>query len=52
MYRCQYCNIVLRKGTEKMFKEHESGYRHKMNKQLIFKKEYMLWLEVINVLEI
>jgi len=51
MYKCLYCNIVLRKGTEKIFEEHECGHRHKMNKNILFKKRYLAWLETKNTTE-
>jgi hypothetical protein len=48
MYRCLYCNVILKKGTEKIFEEHESGNRHKMNKILFFKNKYIKWIEKDN----
>jgi hypothetical protein len=44
MYRCLYCKIALRKESEKIYEEHEFGFRHKINKILFFKKNYNLWI--------
>ena len=44
MYNCLYCNIKVRKGTEKIFQEHENGYRHRINKTQFYKKKYYRWL--------
>ena len=42
MYHCLYCRITLRKESEKIYEEHEFGFRHKTNKILFFKKKYNL----------
>ena len=34
MYHCLYCRITLRKESEKIYEEHEFGFRHKTNKIL------------------
>ena len=49
MYHCFYCNIILKKESEKTFEEHEVGYRHQMNKILFFKKKYNFWLKKKNL---
>lgn len=49
MYHCLYCNIFLRRETQKISEEHESGVRHRMNKNLFFKKKYTQWLETTNL---
>lgn len=46
MYICLYCNIRLKKGTEKTFREHENGHRHKTNRNYFFKKKYYQWLKI------
>ena len=45
MYHCLYCRITLRKESEKIYEEHEFGFRHKTNKILFFKKNYNLWVK-------
>ena len=44
MYRCFYCNIFLKNDTDKICKEHETGFRHKMNKNIFFKEKFKSWL--------
>ena len=49
MYRCFYCNIFLKNDTGKICKEHETGFRHKMNKNIFFKEKFKSWLLLDNI---